>query len=49
LRDRNGVFSAMFVRKPAEANLGYHGSTEAIAEIVSGNYFDGLEISAFSA
>ena len=45
LRDRNGVFSALFARKPANANLGYRGSTEAIAvEIVSGNYFGVLGI-----
>src|SRR5258708_1519738 len=45
LRDRNTVFSGMIATLHYEIAANWHGQTErAIAELVSGNYFDALGV-----
>jgi len=47
LRDRSQVFSGLIARFPTNANFVYQGQSESIsAEVVSGNYFDVLGVSA---
>jgi predicted permease len=47
LRDRSQVFSGLFARFPTAANFVYQGQSESIrAEVVSGNFFDVLGVSA---
>jgi predicted permease len=47
LRDRSQVFSGLIARFPTSANFVYQGQSESIsAEVVSGNYFDSLGVSA---
>ena len=47
LRDRNQVFSGLIARFPSSANLVYQGQSESVAaEVVSGNYFEVLGVSA---
>jgi predicted permease len=48
LRDRNQVFSGLIARFPISANFVSQGQSEAVsAEVVSGNFFDVLGISAY--
>jgi len=47
-RDQGRVFSGLLARFPLPMSVGYRGQTErADGEIVSGNYFDVLGVSAF--
>src|SRR5690242_16598065 len=47
LRDRNRVFSGVIARSSAPVSLAYGGGTErATAELVSGNFFEVLGVSA---
>ncbi len=47
-RDKGQVFNGVLARAPLAMSVGYHGQTErAEGEIVSGNYFEVLGISAF--
>ncbi|HLK46572.1 MAG TPA: ABC transporter permease [Bryobacteraceae bacterium] len=47
-RDRAGVFTGVLARFNTPVSVSYHGQTErASGEIVSGNYFDVLGVSAF--
>jgi predicted permease len=47
LRDRNEVFSSLAARFPLNLTIGHKGQTERVqAEIVSGNYFETLGVSA---
>jgi predicted permease len=47
LRDRNQVFSGLIARFPVSANFVSHGQSESVAaEVVSGNFFDVLGVSA---
>jgi predicted permease len=47
LRDRSQVFSGLFARFPTSANFVYQGQSESVsAEVVSGNFFDVLGVSA---
>ncbi len=47
LRDRNQVFSGLIARFPHAANFVYQGQSESVAaEVVTGNYFDVLGLSA---
>jgi predicted permease len=47
LRDRSQVFSGLIARFPTAANFVYQGQSESIrAEVVSGNFFDVLGVSA---
>jgi predicted permease len=47
-RDHRQVLSGVLARFPLPVSVGYHGQTErAIGEIVSGNYFEVLGISAY--
>lgn len=47
LRDRNEVFSGLIARFPTAANFVYQGQSESVAaELVSGNFFDVLGVSA---
>jgi predicted permease len=48
-RDKGQVFSGVLARFPLPISVGYHGQTERTAgEIVSGNYFEVLGISAYA-
>ena len=47
LRDRNQVFSGLAARFPTATNLVFQGQSESVrAEVVSGNFFDVLGVSA---
>jgi len=47
LRDRSQVFSGLIARFPTAANFVYQGQSESIhAEVVTGNFFDVLGVSA---
>src|SRR5579863_6192847 len=47
LRDRSQVFSGLFARFPTSANFVYQGQSESVtAEVVSGNFFEVLGVSA---
>ncbi len=47
LRDRNQVFSGLIARFPTAANFVFQGQSESVtAEVVSGNYFDVLGVTA---
>jgi predicted permease len=47
LRDRSQVFSGLIARFPTSANFIYQGQSESIhAEVVTGNFFDVLGVSA---
>jgi len=47
-RDQGQMFSGVLARFPLPMSVGFHGQTErAIGEIVSGNYFEVLGVSAF--
>jgi predicted permease len=48
LRDRSQVFAGLIARFPTAANFVYQGQSESVsAEVVSGNYFDVLGVSAY--
>src|SRR3974390_3277373 len=45
LRDKNSVFAGMIARTPAQVGLQFHNESKlAMAELVSGNYFEVLGI-----
>jgi predicted permease len=45
LRDRNTVFDGMIARTPAQVGVQYHNESKlAMAELVTGNYFDVLGV-----
>src|SRR5579863_7170180 len=47
-RDKGSVFSGVLARSPLPMSVAYHGQTErASGEVVSGNYFNVLGVSAF--